>query len=140
GRAIAWTDTLQFFLFMTGAFSALTYIVWHVPGGVHGILEAGRHAVKADGTIYNKFNFIELYKPENIGLLVLMVVWGFFNSAATYGTDQDMAQRLLSCNNPKKAQWSLMVWGLAGIPITFLFLSIGASLYAYAQVHPALIQ
>jgi SSS family solute:Na+ symporter len=139
GRAIAWTDTLQFFLFMTGAGSALIYIVTHVPGGLHGILEAGRHAVRADGTIYNKFNFMELYKPENLSLMALMVVWGFFNSSATYGADQDMAQRLLACKDPKKARWTLMIWGIAGIPITFLFLSIGASLYAYAQVHPQLI-
>jgi SSS family solute:Na+ symporter len=139
GRAIAWTDTLQFFLFMIGAGTALTYIVTHMPGGIHGILEAGRHAVRPDGTVYNKFNFLELYKPENLSLMFLMVVWGFFNSSATYGADQDMAQRLLACRDPKKARWSLMIWGLAGIPITFLFLSIGASLYAYAQVHPELI-
>jgi len=139
GRAIAWTDTLQFVLFMTGALSALVYLVSHVPGGVSGILESGRHAVRADGTVYNKFNFLELYKPENLILLLLMGVWGFFNSSATYGADQDMMQRLLACKDAKKAQWSLMVWGLAGIPIVLLFLSIGASLYAYAQVHPELI-
>ncbi|HVE11758.1 MAG TPA: hypothetical protein VNI01_00065, partial [Elusimicrobiota bacterium] len=72
-------------------------------------------------------------------LLVLMTVWGFFNSSASYGTDQDMVQRLLACNDNRKAGWSLMAWGLAGIPITFLFLSIGASLYAYAQVHPEFV-
>jgi SSS family solute:Na+ symporter len=140
GRAIAWTDTLQFVLFMLGAGSALGYIVTHVPGGIHGIIEAGRHAVRPDGSTYNKFNFLEMFKPANLSLLGLMVVWGFFNSSATYGADQDMAQRLLACKDPKKARWSLMIWGLAGIPITFLFLSIGASLYAYAQVHPELIQ
>jgi SSS family solute:Na+ symporter len=139
GRAIAWTDTLQFVLLMSGAVTALTYLVTHVPGGVSGILEAGRHAIKPDGTVYNKFNFLELYKPENLGLMVLMVSWGFFNSSATYGADQDMMQRLLACKDPKKARWSLMVWGLAGIPIVFLFLSIGAALYAYAQTHPELI-
>ncbi|MDE2236745.1 MAG: hypothetical protein KGK30_02535, partial [Elusimicrobia bacterium] len=56
-----------------------------------------------------------------------------------YGTDQDMVQRLLACNDTRKARWSLMIYGLASIPITFLFLSIGASLYAYAQVHPQLV-
>jgi SSS family solute:Na+ symporter len=139
GRAIAWTDTLQFILLITGAMTALVYIVNHVPGGVSGIIEAGKHAVKPDGTVYNKFNFMEMYKPENILLTFLMCVWGFFNSSASYGTDQDMVQRLLASKDPKKAQWSLMLWGIAGIPITLLFLSIGAALYAYAQVHPEFI-
>jgi Na+/proline symporter len=124
---------------VTGAVSALAYIVAHVPGGVATIIAEGSHAVAADGSLYNKFNFTEMYRPENLGLLLLMTVWGFFNSCAAYGTDQDMVQRLLACNDNRKARWSLMAWGLAGIPITFLFLSIGVGLYAYARVHPELI-
>lgn len=139
GRAIAWTDTMQFILLVTGALASLVYIIGHVPGGVSGIVEAGRHAAKPDGAVYNKFNFLEMTKPENLGLLALMMVWGFFNSSASYGTDQDMVQRLLACSDPRRARWSLLIWGLAGIPITLLFLSIGAGLYAYAQVHPELI-
>lgn len=140
GRAIAWTDLLQFTLLMGGAVAALVYIVAHVPGGWAAIIKEGEHAVRPDGTVYNKFNFLELLKPENLTLFVLMVVWGFFNSSATYGTDQDMAQRLLACNDPKKARWSLISWGLLGIPITGLFLTIGAALYAYARAYPAFIQ
>ncbi|MBI5202705.1 MAG: sodium/solute symporter [Elusimicrobia bacterium] len=139
GRAIAWTDLMQFILLYGGAAVALVYIVQQVPGGLSGILEAGKHAVKPDGTVYNKFNFLEMAKPENIALLGLMTVWGFFNSSAVYGTDQDMVQRLLACNDPKKARWSLLIWGLAGIPITMLFLTIGVGLYAYVQTHPQLI-
>ncbi|MFA6093300.1 MAG: sodium/solute symporter [Elusimicrobiota bacterium] len=138
GRAIAWTDLLQFVLLVSGALIALSYIVLHVPGGVSGIIEAGRHAIKPDGTVYNKFNFLELLKPDNLGLFALLAVWGFFQSSAAYGTDQDMVQRLLACSDPKKARWSLMISGLAGIPITFLFLSIGVSLYAYSLAHPEL--
>ena len=139
GRAIAWTDLLQFTLLISGATAALVYIVMHVPGGVPAIVDIGSHAVRADGTLYNKFNFLEMFKPENMALLGLMTVWGFFNSSAAYGTDQDMVQRLLACNNNKKAGWSLILTGLLGIPIAFLFLSIGVSLYAYAHVHPELI-
>ncbi|OGS40280.1 MAG: hypothetical protein A2506_04965 [Elusimicrobia bacterium RIFOXYD12_FULL_66_9] len=139
GRAIAWTDLMQFFLLVGGAITALFYIAAHVPGGFPAIVDAGSHAMRPDGTIYNKFNFLELLKPANLGLLALLSVWGFFNSSAAYGTDQDMVQRLLACNNPRKARWSLVISGLVSIPITALFLFIGVALYAYAQTHPALI-
>ncbi len=139
GRAIAWTDLMQFTLLFGGAIAALIYIVYQVPGGMSAIVEYGKHAARPDGTVYNKFNFLEMAKPENISLLALMTVWGFFNSSASYGTDQDMVQRLLACNDPRKARWSLLIWGLAGIPITLLFLSIGVGLYAYVQTHPQLI-
>jgi solute:Na+ symporter, SSS family len=139
GRAIAWTDLMQFILLMTGAIIAIIYLITHIPGGIPAIIETGKHAVKEDGTVYNKFNFLELFKPENLSLFILIAVWGFFQSSAAYGTDQDMTQRLLACNDPKKARWSLMVSGLVGIPITLLFLSIGVCLYAYAQHHPELV-
>jgi len=80
-----------------------------------------------------------MFKPDNLALLGLMTVWGFFNSSAAYGTDQDMVQRLLACNNNRKAGWSLILTGVLGIPIAFLFLSIGVALYAYAHVHPELV-
>jgi SSS family transporter len=139
GRAIAWTDLLQFVLLIGGAIAALIYTVIHVPGGVSGIIDAGRHAIKPDGTIYNKFNFLDLLSRPNLEIFCLMVLWGFFNSSASYGTDQDMVQRLLACRNEKGARLSLVFWGLSSVPIVFLFLSIGASLYAYAQVHPAFV-
>lgn len=139
GRAIAWTDLLQFILLIGGALAALIYIVFHVPGGVDGIIEVGRHAVRPDGTVYNKFNFLDLFSHANFGILCLMILWGFFNSSASYGTDQDMVQRLLACRDEKGARLSLIFWGLSSVPIVFLFLSIGASLYAYAQFHPAFV-
>ncbi len=139
GRAVAWTDTIQFFLLIGGALAALFYLVTHIPGGVSTIVSLGRHAVRPDGTVYNKFNFLNLLSPPNLGILGLMVIWGFFNSSAAYGTDQDMVQRLLSCRDEKGARLSLMFWGILNVPIVFLFLSIGASLYAYAHFHPAFV-
>jgi SSS family transporter len=139
GRAIAWTDLMQFSLLIGGGVIALLYIAAHVPGGFAAIVDAGRHAVKPDGTVYNKFNFLELLKPENLGLFLLLAVWGFFNSSAAYGTDQDMVQRLLACNDERKARWSLAISGLVSVPISLLFLFIGVALYKYSLVHPELI-
>lgn len=139
GRAIAWTDLMQFFLLVFGALMALVYILSLVPGGFWGVVEAGKHAVKANGAVYNKFNFLDAFSSENVQTLLLIAVWGFFNSCAAYGCDQDMVQRLLSCNDPKRARWSLMLSGLVGIPINLLFLFIGVGLYAYVQTHPELI-
>jgi SSS family transporter len=139
GRAIAWTDLMQFSLLIGGAVAALFFIAAHVPGGFPAIVDAGRHAVKPDGTVYDKFNFLELLKPANLSLFALLAIWGFFNSSAAYGTDQDMVQRLLACNDERKARWSLAISGLVSIPISGLFLFIGVGLYAYAKVHPELI-
>ena len=139
GRAVAWTDTMQFFLLVGGALMALGYIIHLVPGGVMGIIDAGTHAVDASGHVHNKFNFMEAFSGPNLTWVILLSVWAFFQSTAAYGCDQDMAQRLLACNDNRKARWSLMLSGLAGIPINCLFLFIGVGLYAYSRVHPEFV-
>jgi len=140
GRAIAWTDLLQFALLVGGGLAALVYIVNLLPGGWGQMIETGQHAIRPDGVEFNKFNFLEPLKPANLGLFFLMAVWGFFQSCAAYGTDQDMAQRLLACNDPRKARWSLMLSSIGSAGITFLFLTLGIALYAYSKVDVAFIQ
>jgi len=139
GRAIAWTDLLQFALLVGGGFAALVYIVNLLPGGLGQMIEAGRHAIRPDGAEFNKFNFLEPLKPENLSLFFLLAVWGFFQSSAAYGTDQDMTQRLLACNDPRKARWSLMLSSVGSAGITFLFLTLGIALYAYSKMDATFI-
>ena len=61
GRAIAWTDTLQFLLFMTGATSALAYIVTHVPGEFSGEIAmiSGQRAL-VRGRVGESGEFLEI--------------------------------------------------------------------------------
>src|SRR5438094_6484482 len=55
---------------------------------------------------------------------------------ATHGTDQDMVQRMLTAPDIRRSRRSLMLSGLADIPIVLTFLSIGLLLWTYYQAHP----
>jgi len=59
---------------------------------------------------------------------------------ATHGTDQDMVQRMLTAPDIRRSRRSLIMSGLADIPIAFTFLSIGVLLWVFYQTHqdPAL--
>ena len=81
----------------TGRFLAETFAAWRP---MRVVLAAGNHDALLPGSLYARTEW-----PDNVHLLILMVTWGFFNSAATYGADQDMAQRLLACRDPRKARW-----------------------------------
>jgi Na+/proline symporter len=63
-----------------------------------------------------------------------------FITMATHGTDQDMVQRMLTAPDIRRSRRSLILSGLADIPIVLTFLSIGLLLWVYYQVHtdPAL--
>jgi Na+/proline symporter len=54
----------------------------------------------------------------------------------THGTDQDMVQRMLTAKDVRRSRRSLILSGLADIPIAFTFLSIGLLLWVYYQAHP----
>jgi len=63
-----------------------------------------------------------------------------FMTMSTHGTDQDMVQRMLTAPDVRRSRRSLIMSGLADIPIAFTFLSIGVLLWVFYQTHqdPAL--
>jgi Na+/proline symporter len=54
---------------------------------------------------------------------------------STHGTDQDMVQRMLTAPDVRQSRRSLILSGLADIPIAFTFLSIGVLLWVFYQTH-----
>ena len=55
---------------------------------------------------------------------------------STHGTDQDMVQRMLTAPDIRRSRRSLILSGLADIPIVLTFLTIGLLLWVYYQAHP----
>src|SRR5207253_9268401 len=55
---------------------------------------------------------------------------------ATHDTDADMVQRMLKAPDVRRSRRSLIMSGLADIPIVLTFLSIGLLLWTYYQIHP----
>jgi Na+/proline symporter len=54
-----------------------------------------------------------------------------FLTMATHGTDQDMVQRMLTAKDYRKSRLSLILSGLADIPLALCFLSVGTLLWVY---------
>ena len=128
-KAVIWTDMLQFFLFTGGGLLAIVVIWSALPGGFSQYLEIGREAAK-----FKTFNFaFNLHDSSTFwaGNIFAMVV-----GVAVGATDQDIAQRTLTCKNVKQAQTAAIASGAAALFTTLLFLTIGASLFAYYQVFP----
>jgi Na+/proline symporter len=58
-----------------------------------------------------------------------------FMTMSTHGTDQDMVQRMLTAPDVRRSRRSVIMSGLADIPIAFTFLSIGVLLWVFYQRH-----
>ena len=64
------------------------------------------------------------------------LVGSTFVTMATHGTDQDMVQRMLTAPDVRRSRRSLILSGLADIPIAFVLLSVGVLLFAHYTAHP----
>jgi SSS family transporter len=126
-KAVIWTDFIQVFVMLGGAFFAIGYMVLHIDGGFTELL---RVASADDKMRIFDWSF-DLTKAT---------VWGFLLAAIigviTYPQDQVMMQRVLSTKSDKEAGWSM--WTLAAIvvPGSFTFFAIGTVLYVFYQQHP----
>ena len=159
-KAVVWTDLIQASL-MFGALGFAIYSLLHIiPGGwatvvkqVHLVIPApsdvadsGPAAAQkiAQQTANHALGFWNSgfipgagFWPNVRNVLALeYTVWGAFvgstfTTMATHGTDQDMVQRMLTARNYVRARLSVVLSGLADLPLQFCFLTVGILLWAY---------
>lgn len=69
-------------------------------------------------------------------LFALAFVFGLVNTVAMQGADHDFTQRMLTCRDARSAQRSVILSGIAALPVAAAFLLIGVGLFAYYQAFP----
>lgn len=126
-KAVIWTDVLQTFVMLGGAFFAIGYVIWSVEGGLPEFVRVAQAENK-----FHTFEWSFDITQATVGGFLLFAVLDF----VTYPKDQVMMQRALSTASPKEAGWSM--WTLAAIvvPGSLTFFAIGTALYVYYKQHP----
>src|SRR6266568_3457228 len=107
-KAVIWTDVIQASLMIGSALIALGLLYFSIPGGWHEIVQ--RHGG------FHVSDFI------TTGLSPAKTGW-------------DKIQRMLTAPDVRRSRRSVIMSGLADIPIAFTFLSIGVLLWVFYQTH-----
>jgi SSS family transporter len=141
-KAVVWTDFIQASIMMGSALIALGLLYYAIPGGWTEIVQ--RH-----GGNFGLSDFVTTgLDPATTGwarwkgmfeveyTIFAGLIASTFVTMATHGTDQDMVQRMLTAPDIRRSRRSLILSGLADIPIVLTFLSIGLLLWTYYQAHP----
>ena len=138
-KAVIWTDVIQACMMFGGALFALAAIVYLIPRGWEGI-KAGADGFK-DFKVFD--SGLSGAKTLGDGLRAIFgreyTLWtgliGYtFLVMATHGTDQDMVQRMLTAPDVRRSRRSLILSGIADVPIALVFVSVGILLYAYYKI------
>src|SRR6266487_2943028 len=140
-KAVIWTDFIQASIMMGSALVALGLLYSAIPGGwseivarhggfgISDFLTTGLDPAK---TGWDKIK--GMFETEYT--IFAGLIGATFITMATHGTDQDMVQRMLTAPDIRRSRRSLILSGLADIPIVLTFLSIGLLLWTYYQAHP----
>ena len=124
-KTIVWTDTLQT-LFMLIAVVATIIII------VNGLnLSFSEIIASPEFEKYSKIVFTDDFNDKKF--FIKSFLGGMFIAIAMTGLDQDMMQKNLTCKNTKEAQWNVISLGVVLIFVNFVFLTLGALLFIYAQ-------
>ncbi len=137
-KAVVWTDLIQASLM----FGSLGFAIWtllnKVPDGWSGVLSV------LNGP--KDFAVIDLGITPGAGFwgnvrsileseytLWAALIGSTFTTMATHGTDQDMVQRMLTAKNHHRSRFSLILSGLADLPLVLCFLLVGMLLWVHYQ-------
>lgn len=124
-RSVVWTDVIQGLLLGGGALLALYTLFQGLDQPVAELVAQ----LRADDS-HSKLRFFD-FTPS---LQIAYTFWaGLIGSTvltmSTHGTDQDMIQRALACEDASAARRSLALSALISVPITLLFLGVGSLLW-----------
>lgn len=127
-RAVVWTDVILGLTFILGGVLSLLFLASQIPdlGGLW-----------SSGALLEKTRIIHLdwsgagSPLANSQGLVAGLLGGFFLTLATHGTDQDVAQRMLTCKDARAGSLSVAGSAVLILPLMTLFLAVGAGLHFF---------
>jgi solute:Na+ symporter, SSS family len=132
-RSIIWTDVIQTIVFVGAALAALVVLIHKIPVGLGTIWEtlAATPAGRA-GDGGNKLSVLKFSLDPSQAFTLWTALIGFtLQGVAAYGTDHDLAQRMLTCKNAVKGSQSVIVATAIGLPVTILFMALGSLLWIF---------
>ncbi len=134
-KAVVWTDLIQAVLMIGSVMIAIWLLLGKVGGldVVRDTLGGWDKIAWAQSGWDSTLPFGAALKSmlEEPYTLFAAFIASTFLTMATHGTDQDMVQRMLTAPDYRKSRFSLILSGLADIPIVLCFLSVGILLWVY---------
>ncbi len=129
-KSVIWSDMIQFLIYGGTALTVL-FILWNsIPASGEEIMNGLKHAPGGQ----NKLRLFDLSFDFSKPFALISVLTGMtLLSAASFGLDQDMTQRVLTCKNEKEGGRALLIAAIVTIPVVWVFVSIGQLLHVFYE-------
>lgn len=127
-KAVIWTDVIQVFVLLGGAFLCVLYIPTQLPADAATIYQ---HI--ADNGKFKMFDGTFDFSTPNFWVVV---IGGWTLNFILFSSDQTTVQRYLTTKDEATAKQSARIGAWITIPAGLIFLSIGTLLYLFYYYHP----
>jgi len=129
-HSVVWSDLVQFIIYGFSV-GVVLYFLWdQIPASASEIVAGLKHAPDGQNKL-QLFNF-DLDFSDPFTLLSIFTGLTLL-SIGSFGLDQDVTQRLLTCKNEKEGARALLISVVAGVPVIWLFISIGQLLHVFYE-------
>ncbi len=135
-RSVIWTDVIQAVVYIGGTLAVAVLLFSRLTVPLPELFDLLKTA-GPDGS--SKLTVVDVRGSldRSQSMTLLTACTGFtLLFVASYGTDNDMVQRLLTCKDKRQCARTALGGTLVGIPVVLLFLAVGLLLYLYYN-HPA---
>lgn len=133
---VIWSDVIQMVVLVGACIGAVVLVLGRLeasPGEIVSALSTGG----PDGG--SKLTVLDATLDPRVTFSLPAAVIGFaIMGIGSYGVDQDLVQRMLTCRDAKAGARSVIGGVLLGVPTILLFLIVGLLLYLFYQ-HPELV-
>ena len=140
--SVIWTDVVQVIVLLGAVFAGIGIIISRIPVPLSEVWHALGNTLPPGGAA-GSGSKLTIFKsglapsggvdwPANYTILTAICGFSLLN-LASYGTDHDMVQRMLTCKTAVKGGRSAFIAICMGVPIVATFLAIGLLLHVFYQ-------
>ncbi len=130
-KAVVWAGAYQALFFVIAGIVIVGYLIQHIDGGLTAALQTAHEAERL--SIFSfKFNL------KDASTFWAFLISGFFIGLVSFGTDQEMVQRLLTVETRKSSQKTIISTIFTVLPVYWLYLLVGTLLFVFYQQNSSL--
>ncbi|MCP4259244.1 MAG: sodium/solute symporter [Planctomycetes bacterium] len=131
-KAVVWAGAYQALFFVIAGIVIVGYLILNLQDGLIAAMQTA-HKEELLSTFYFKFDL------KDASTFWAFLISGFFIGLVSFGTDQEMVQRLLTVETRKSSQKTIISTIFTVLPVYWLYLLVGTLLFVFYQQNHSLL-
>jgi SSS family transporter len=140
-ESVVWTNVLQAVCFLAAGLLTIIFLLGRCDGDIPAIMnlvgEGNKIQIFNWGPSFGTDHFFKKFFSDP-NIFWVAVLNGFFGSTATFGTDHELTQKLLTVETRRESQKTILL-SIAGSFLTLIvFMCVGTLLFTFYKQNPGM--